>query len=166
MEIAIKLKDKKDKIECLICLCEYGCDFNVNGLLIKISYSSCKVSFYEYLASMKNKGLIDSLVIQHTKKKKTITLDYIQDVVCKYYSMTIDELHSITRKREIVQARQICHYFAKKLTKESLATIGSQIGGKGHSTCIHSAKVVNNLMETDKFFKQQIEEIERKIQGL
>ncbi len=54
-------------------------------------------------------------------------------------------------------------FFSKSLTKSSLATIGTQIGGKDHATVLHACKTVNNLIETDKHFKHQIEEIERKL---
>jgi chromosomal replication initiator protein len=62
-----------------------------------------------------------------------------------------------------VQARQIAMYFAKNLTKSSLATIGSQIGGKDHATVLHACKTVNNLIDTDKRFRGYIDEIEKKL---
>jgi chromosomal replication initiator protein len=77
--------------------------------------------------------------------------------------MPIDLISSKTRKREIVQARQIAMFFAKSLTKNSLATIGSQIGGKDHATVLHACKTVNNLIETDKRFKVYINDIEKKL---
>jgi hypothetical protein len=94
---------------------------------------------------------------------KEITIDHIQDVVCKYYNLTLEQLHTETRKREIVQARQIAQYFAKQLTKVKLEVIGEKIGNKNHSTISHASKVVNNLIDTDKEIKAQIEEIERLI---
>ena len=72
-------------------------------------------------------------------------------------------LTSKTRKREIVQARQIAMFFAKNLTKSSLATIGTSIGGKDHATVLHACKTVNNLLETDKGFRVYIDEIENKL---
>jgi chromosomal replication initiator protein len=54
-------------------------------------------------------------------------------------------------------------FFSKNLTKASLATIGSQIGGKDHATVLHACKTVNNLIETDKRFRIQIDEIEKKL---
>jgi len=54
-------------------------------------------------------------------------------------------------------------YFSKTITKSSLASIGSQIGGKDHATVLHACKTVNNLMDTDKRFKGQIESIEKKL---
>ena len=79
------------------------------------------------------KEIIDKL-IKNTKHE--ISIDYIQKVVCNYFNISPDQLHNTTRKRETVQARQIAMYFSKSLTKCSLATIGTQIGGKDHATVL------------------------------
>ena len=104
--------------------------------------------------------MIDRLV-KNTKRE--LSIDYIQKVVCDFFNMPHDVINSKTRKREIVQARQIAMFFAKNLTKSSLATIGSQIGGKDHATVLHACKTVNNLMDTDKRFRGFIEDIEKKL---
>lgn len=104
--------------------------------------------------------MIDKL-IKNTKKE--ISIEYIQKVVCNFFNIPPDSIRSKTRKREIVQARQVAMYFSKSLTKSSLATIGSQIGGKDHATVLHACKTVNNLIETDKSFRIQIDEIEKKL---
>ncbi|MCF0206110.1 MAG: chromosomal replication initiator protein DnaA [Bacteroidales bacterium] len=106
------------------------------------------------------KGMIDKLV-KNTQRE--ISIDYIQKVVCNYFSMSVDVLSSKTRKREIVQARQIAMYFAKVMTKNSLAIIGSAIGNKDHATVLHACKTVNNLIETDRNFKHDLEEIEKRL---
>lgn len=128
-------------------------------------------------------GALISLLAQSSLNKKTITLelakamidkfvkstarevsiDYIQKVVCDYFDLAIDTMKSKTRKREVVQARQIAMYFAKSMTKSSLATIGMHCGGKDHATVLHACRTVNNLMDTDKRFKAYIEELEKKI---
>jgi len=104
--------------------------------------------------------MIDKLV-KHTTRE--ITIDFIQKIVCDYYRIPIELMQSKTRKREIVQARQVSMYFSKNFTKASLASIGSQIGGKDHATVLHACKTVNNLIDTDKHFRNQISEIEKKI---
>ncbi|HRW62434.1 MAG TPA: chromosomal replication initiator protein DnaA [Bacteroidales bacterium] len=106
------------------------------------------------------KLMIDRLV---KNSKKELSVDYIQKVVCDFFNLSPDLLQSRTRKREIVQARQIAMYFSKTLTKSSLASIGAMIGGKDHATVLHACKTVNNLMDTDKRFKGQIESIEKKL---
>jgi chromosomal replication initiator protein len=97
--------------------------------------------------------------------RKEITIDYIQKVVCDFYKIPVDLIQEKTRKREIVQARQVSMFFSKKFTKASLASIGARIGGKDHATVLHACKTVNNLIDTDKLFKSQINEIEKKLNG-
>ncbi len=106
------------------------------------------------------KQMIDKLV---KSTRREVSIDYIQKVVCKYFDVTLEQLNSKTRKREIVQARQIAMYFAKTMTKASLASIGASIGGKDHATVLHACKTVNNLMDTDKHFKADIEELDKKL---
>jgi chromosomal replication initiator protein len=106
------------------------------------------------------KEMIDKLI---KSTKREISIDYIQKVVCNYYNIGLELLQSKTRKREIVQARQVAMFFSKSMTKSSLATIGSQIGGKDHATVLHACKTVNNLIETDKRFRLQVDEIEKKL---
>ncbi len=106
------------------------------------------------------KQMIDKIVKNSAKE---ISIDYIQKVVCDYMDVQIEEIHSNTRKREIVQARQLAMFFSKKHTKASLATIGMHCGGKDHATVLHAHKTVKNLIETDKQFKTYVDDIEKKL---
>lgn len=94
---------------------------------------------------------------------KEISIEFIQKLVCDFFTIPIDQIKSKTRKREVVQARQIAMYFAKDLTKSSLKNIGSHFGNRDHSTVIHACQTVNDLMETDKRFKSDVEEISKRI---
>lgn len=106
------------------------------------------------------KAMIDKFVKSNARE---VSIDYIQKVVCDYFDLAIDTMKSKTRKREVVQARQIAMYFAKNMTKSSLATIGMHCGGKDHATVLHACRTVNNLMDTDKRFRAYIDELEKKI---
>ena len=103
--------------------------------------------------------MIDKFV---KSSSRDITIDYIQKVVCDYFNLSVDSIQSRTRKREIVQARQLTMFFAKKFTKSSLAAIGMQCGNKDHATVLHACKTVANLAETDKTFRYYVEDIEKK----
>ena len=94
--------------------------------------------------------------------KREVSIDYIQKVVSDYFEMDVATLQSKTRKRHIVQARQLAMFFAKKYTKASLASIGSQIGKRDHATVLHACKTVDNLAETDKQFRKYIEDLTKK----
>jgi len=143
----------------------------------------------EYLAYSINsniremEGALISLIAQSSLNKKSITLDlarqmidkfvkntarevsieYIQKVVCDYFDLPIELMKSKTRKREVVQARQIAMYFSKKMTKSSLANIGMHCGGKDHATVLHACRTVNNLSETDKNFRLYLDDLEKKL---
>jgi len=54
-------------------------------------------------------------------------------------------------------------YFSKRMTKASLASIGSQIGNRDHATVLHACKTVDNMLETDKQFRKFVEEITKKL---
>lgn len=128
-------------------------------------------------------GALISLIAQSSLNKKSITLDlakqmidkfvkntarevsieYIQKVVCDYFDLPIELMKSKTRKREVVQARQIAMYFSKKMTKSSLANIGMHCGGKDHATVLHACRTVNNLADTDKTFRRYLDDLEKKL---
>jgi chromosomal replication initiator protein len=95
--------------------------------------------------------------------KREVSIDYIQKVVSDYFQMDVDTLQSKTRKRHIVQARQLAMFFAKKFTKASLASIGSQIGKRDHATVLHACKTVDNLSSTDKQFRKYVEDLTKKL---
>lgn len=106
------------------------------------------------------KQMIDKFVKNTTRE---ISIDYIQKVVCDYFDMPIELLKSKTRKREIVQARQLAMYFSKQLTKNSLASIGAQCGNKDHATVLHACRTVNNLSETDKRFRTYVDDLRKQL---
>ena len=95
--------------------------------------------------------------------KREVSIDYIQKVVSDYFQMDVSTLQSKTRKRHIVQARQLAMFFAKKYTKASLASIGSQIGKRDHATVLHACKTVDNLSSTDKQFRKYVEDLAKKL---
>ena len=108
--------------------------------------------------------LAQEVVMKFVKNtKREVSIDYIQKVVSDYFQMDIETLQSKTRRRHIVQARQLAMYFAKKFTKASLASIGSQIGKRDHATVLHACKTVDNLTFTDKQFRKYVEDLSQKL---
>lgn len=97
------------------------------------------------------------------KPTEELTVDKIQQVVCDHFKIPTELLQTKTRKREVVQARQLAMYFSKNYTKYSLAFIGNQIGKKDHATVLYACKAVTDLMETDRNFKLQVEELQQKL---
>ncbi len=95
---------------------------------------------------------------------REISIDFIQNTVCDYFDVPVEMLKEKTRKRAIVQARQLSMFLSKGLTKNSLKVIGKHFGGRDHSTVIHSCQAIQNLMDTDGTFKEQVADIQKKIQ--
>ncbi len=102
-----------------------------------------------------------SRIVNITRKINTV--ETIRDTVCEYFSLSVDAISTKSRKREVVQARQIAMYLSKQLTKNSLASIGNTIGQRDHATVLHACKIVNDLMDCDKNFRTSIREIEEKL---
>ncbi len=94
---------------------------------------------------------------------REITVEAIQRIVGEHFAIDVSQLKAKTRKRQIVQARQIAMYFSKEMTRHSLKSIGLHFGGRDHSTVIHAITTVNDLMTTDKSFKQSVNEIRKRI---
>jgi len=108
--------------------------------------------------------LAQEVVMKFVKNtKREVSIDYIQKVVSDYFQMDVETLQSKTRRRHIVQARQLAMYFAKKFTKASLASIGNQIGKRDHATVLHACKTVDNLTFTDKQFRKYVEDLSQKL---
>ena len=103
-------------------------------------------------------GLVGKIV---GEQQTDVSIDLIVDTVCEYFNITRDILLSKSRKRQIVQARQIAMYECRNLIPNcSLSTIGSELGGKDHATVLHACTTVQDLMSTDKSFRQYVADIE------
>ncbi len=90
-----------------------------------------------------------------------LTIDDILEKVCQHYGVTQQNVFSKSRKREFVQARQVSMYLAQKHTKMPSARIGKLIGGRDHSTVIHSCTAIEQRLKTDKAFIDEINSIEQ-----
>lgn len=96
-------------------------------------------------------------------ESKPVTINDIITKVCNHYNLDEGVIHTKTRKREIVQVRQIAMYLAKKHTDYSTSKIGQMIGNRDHATVLHACKIIKDLVEVNKSFKTEIDEIEHSI---
>lgn len=96
------------------------------------------------------------------ENQSEINIDKVQDAVCDYFNLSREDLLAPSRKRQIVQARQIAMYLCRSLIGNiSLSTIGAGIGGKDHATVLYACNTVTDLMSTDRTFKQYVNDIEK-----
>ena len=117
-------------------------------------------------ATFMNKRITNTLAKEVLKVyvsmyQKEITIDRILDVVCEHMNVDRERMASSERTRDVAIARQLAMYLAKKHTKQPLTNIGAAIGGRNHATVLHSCKTISNLMDTEKLFRQQVEQIEK-----
>ena len=130
----------------------------LEGAIISLIAQS---SFNKHEVTLELAKQVVEKFVRNTKRE--ISIDYIQKVVSDYFQMDVTTLQSKTRKRHIVQARQLAMFFAKKFTKSSLANIGNQIGHRDHATVLHACKTVDNLAFTDKQFRKYVEDLTKKL---
>ena len=98
-------------------------------------------------------------------EKKTITIDDIIKTVSDYYGIECNAINTRSRKREVVLVRQVAMYLAKKHLDMSTSKIGKYIGDRDHATVLHACKTIENLADTDKQFKVELEEIDNSLQS-
>lgn len=87
----------------------------------------------------------------------------IVSIIEKHLELPMGDIHLKSRKRYIVQARQLAHKFTKIQTRLSLAGIGFLIGGKDHATVLTGINTVDNLIETDSNYRSMYKELYEKI---
>jgi len=94
-----------------------------------------------------------------------VTIESIKRTVSKYYGISIKDMDSAKRNRNLSFPRQIAMYLSKELTENSLPKIGNAFGGKDHTTVLHACKKITNEITVDEDFKNIIEELTLKING-
>jgi chromosomal replication initiator protein len=132
-------------------------------LIIEIEYNFC--SFTRILKLLKKHfkvKIIDMKIEKsHLKFKKTYSIEEIKNIISESEGLKGNEIDNITRKRDIVESRQIAMFYARKLTVKSLQQIGKEFGNKDHATVLHACKVVENLCNVNKNFKIKFDKIEK-----
>ena len=91
---------------------------------------------------------------------KPLTVDDIVEKVCGHYNVSQQHVFSKSRKRDYVLVRQISMYLAQKYTKMPASRIGQLIGGRDHSTVIHSCTTIEQRLKVDKAFNAELSSIE------
>jgi chromosomal replication initiator protein len=89
-----------------------------------------------------------------------LTIDDIMEKVCQHFGVTQQQVFSRSRKRDYVQVRQVSMYLAQKYTKMPASRIGLLIGGRDHSTVLHSCNTVEQRLKIDQAFSAEISSIE------
>lgn len=89
-----------------------------------------------------------------------LTVDDILEKVCQHFNVSQQNVFSKSRKRDYVLVRQVSMYLASKYTKMPAARIGQLIGGRDHSTVLHSCTTIEKRLQVDKAFSAELSSIE------
>ena len=128
-----------------------GLEGVINSLLAFSVVYNCKIDMRLAERVIKRAVKIDN---------EPLTIDDILDTVCNHFNVTTAAVASRSRKRDYVTARQVSMYLAQKYTKMPASRIGKLIGGRDHSTVIHSCTQIEQRIKTDKLFSDEIASIE------
>lgn len=123
-------------------------------------------------ASLKHREIDMELVrdvLKHvirSNSKHEVSIDDIVKVVGAKLDVKMPDIKSRKKNKNIVAARQICMYLARKLTNSSFPDIGDKIGNRDHSTVIYSCNKVEKLIETDMKMKKIIADLEEAVNNM
>ena len=122
-------------------------------------------------ASLTKRPIDNDLVLETLEKvypserKREINIEFIQEVVAKYFKVTQEDLLAKKRTRSIAFPRQVAMYLCRELTDESLPQIGSDFGGRDHTTVMHACDKIStdrqNDTKVDSMLKELIASIEK-----
>lgn len=101
-------------------------------------------------------------VIQRAVKidDKPLTIDEILEKVCNHFNVSVSAVNGRSRKQDLVTARQVSMYLAQKYTKMPASRIGKLVGGRDHSTVIHSCSRIEQRLQVDTMFSNELMSIE------
>lgn len=114
-------------------------------------------------SQLKNKDLnineVKDLVKNNERPKKMVSIKDLIKIVADFYNIEPESICDKTRKKEIVKPRQITMYILREDFKTSYPTIGDKLGGRDHTTVIHSCDKIKEELKTDQTLEQQINQI-------
>jgi chromosomal replication initiator protein len=112
---------------------------------------------------LKNKPLtlmeVKSLLKNNMKPKKNMAIKDVVKIVSDYYKLEEASIYEKTRKKEIVKARQVVMYLLREDFNVSYPLIGQKLGGKDHTTVIHSCLKIKKDLKNDPQLLQELEQI-------
>ncbi|MGE4527124.1 MAG: chromosomal replication initiator protein DnaA [Rhodospirillaceae bacterium] len=99
------------------------------------------------------------------QRERHLTIDAIQKEVAQHFNIKIADMSSPRRARAVARPRQIAMYLAKQLTARSLPEIGRKFGGRDHTTVMHAVKKVEELMQQDTDFAEEVDLLRRMLEN-
>ncbi len=114
-------------------------------------------------AQLKGKELslndIKNLIKNNRKPKKTTSVKEVVKIICDFYNIKEDSVYDKTRKKEVVKPRQVIMYILREDFNISFPSIGEKLGGRDHTTVIHSCEKIKADIKTNPILLQEISQI-------
>ncbi len=130
---------------------------------------ACLTKVVAYIELTGQKATVES--VQHllrdsfnSSKKENISIETIQKVVAEAYGISWIDIKGKKRTKNIVLPRQLAMYIAKEMTEYSTTEIGSEFGGRDHTTVMHSIDKIKDAIKTDSSLDPYIQGLKRKIE--
>ncbi len=127
----------------------------LNILITRQQLSKAEISEEDVYSCLKtlgyycDEGQTNFEQVMQQNKKSSKNFSTLVEMVAQYYSLSIAELKSDSRKKEITQARQILMLLAKKYFNWTLEKIGDYFGGKNHATAIYAINTIEKKLKSD-----------------
>lgn len=102
---------------------------------------------------------VKQLVKNSVKPKKLISVDTVVKIISDYYNIDEQVIYDKTRRKEIVRARQIIMFVLREDFNESYPAIGAKLGGKDHTTVIHSYEKIRSEINENPHLQKEIDDI-------
>jgi len=93
------------------------------------------------------------------------TIEEIQKKVSEHFQIRVSDMHSPKRVRSVARPRQVAMYLSKLLTTKSLPEIGRKFGGRDHTTVLHAIGKVEELIQSDSSFSEDIDLLRRMLEN-
>lgn len=106
-----------------------------------------------------NLGEIKALIKNSAKPRKSVSIKDVIKTVADFYNIEEASIYEKTRRKEVVKPRQVVMYILREDFSISFPSIGQKLGGRDHTTVIHSCEKIKNDLKKDNFLLQEIEQI-------
>ena len=123
-------------------------------VIAKASLNNCPITM-----ELTNQAIADILL----HKEKVLSIEYIQEIVSKYFRISVDDLKSSRRSSDVAYPRQIAMYLCRNVAQISLPKIGAGFGKRDHSTVMHACKKIEEDMKTDTNTKLIVETVQNSL---
>jgi len=141
---------------------------NIKSNIRELEGALNKICVYANLTK-KNEPITVDIAVEALKDlispdaKKEITPNMIAEIVASHYHITMDDLISKKKNKEIAYPRQITMYLCRKLTDAPLQTVGNMLGKRDHSTVIHGIEKIEKDLKNNQSLQNNINVLIKKI---